>query len=195
MEFVIGAIAIWILWKLFRILIRKNNDYGRNTMGKENATISDIINKYGFEDASIIFYGLVLAKIINKNDHITLLKIKQFVREEFDAASQGDLSSQNFVEELCPDSSWYKGAMFESPEYPIDEAGGPQQTLLGIIIPLMHENTKLGVKLRCHIVEMLYDDYKIFNSAMLNLQVSSSAVRNFKNRRERLEYLLKNNVI
>lgn len=154
--------------------------------------VSQLIDKVGFEDASIFCYGLITAKLANTNTHIMLAQMSQFIREEFDAASQGNSYSRAFVQKQCPDSSWYRGAMQETPEYPIDETGGPQQAILALTNPIVSENPDLAVKFRCHIVGMIYEDYQLLISSELSkMPISAVAAGDFVRRRERLSYLCK----
>ena len=156
---------------------------------KKMSFVSQLIDKIGFEDASIFCYGLITAKLANTNTHIMLAQMSQFIREEFDAASQGNSYSRTFVQKQCPDSSWYRGAMQETPKYPIDEAGGPQQTLLVLANPMVSENPDLAVKFRCHLVEMIYEDYQLLSSELSNIPISAVAAADFVRRRERVSYL------
>lgn len=135
-------------------------------MSQQPSFATKLINELGFDDASILLYDLVLRKFNTDIPHILISQMEQFVREEFDAASQVSGYPQNFVKAVCPDSNWYTGAMGETARYPIDGSGGPQQKLLGIILPVINENPELGVKLRCQIVEMIYDDYQALSSIM-----------------------------
>ena len=157
---------------------------------KKKTLGSKLIKKLGFEDASIVLYGIVSSKFRTSDISILVSQMEQFVREEFDAASQGNEYSRSFVEKVCPDSSWYKGAMGEDSEYPIDEEKGPQQTLLIIIIPMINEDAQLAIKLRCKIVEMIYYDYQVLKSSMLDLALPVLSDVDFKTRRERLKYLI-----
>lgn len=158
---------------------------------KKMSLVSQLIDKVGFEDASIFCYGLITAKLANTNTHIMLAQMSQFIREEFDAASQGNSYSRAFVQKQCLDSSWYRGAMQETPEYPIDETGGPQQAILALTNPIVSENPDLAVKFRCHIVGMIYEDYQLISSELSKMPISAVAAADFVRRRERLSYLCK----
>lgn len=156
---------------------------------KKMSFASQLIDKIGFEDASIFCYGLITAKLANTNTHSMLAQMSQFIREEFDAASRGNSYSRTFVQKQCPDSSWYRGAMQEAPEYPIDEAGGPQQAILALTNPVVSENPDLAVKFRCHIVGMIYEDYQLLSSELSNIPISAVAAADFMRRRQRFSYL------
>jgi len=157
---------------------------------------SKLINQLGYEDASIVLYGMVSSRFDTNDTYKMVSQMGQFIREEFDAASRGNAYSIAFVNKLCHDSSWYEGAMGEQAEFPIDNPGGPQQTILGIIIPMIHENAELAVKLRCHIVEMIYEDYEVLKSELMNTPRSALfSSESLRKRRERLTYLFQNKLV
>lgn len=159
---------------------------------KSKSLVDKLVKDFGYEDASILLYGLVISKFDHSNIHVLFLQTEQFIREEFDAASQGSSYSKQFVNNICSDVGWYEGARKEDAEYPIDEADGPQQTLLSIIIPLINEgNGDFAVKLRCDIVKMIYEDLEILRAELIDAPVSASDGYNFTKRRDRLDYLMK----
>lgn len=128
----------------------------------------------------------------DRNDSETLFgQMTQFLREELDAASRGDERSINFANSLCSDPSWYKGAMGEEAEYPIDGEDGPQQTLLQLIIPFIKEDPDLAIKIRCRIVKILYRDYKLGIAQISGMPVSPIQVGELAERMKKLEYLTK----
>ena len=126
-----------------------------------------LIEQIGFDDACIVIYGILYTLFQDNSVMVIHKKVAQFVREEFDAAVGGDDFARNFVKTKCPDSSWYKGAMNEQAEFPIDQAGGPQQTLLAITAQMMQDDDVLAVKMRCTVVGFFYDAYK---AAELNMK-------------------------
>lgn len=162
---------------------------------KKKSYGSMLIEKLGFEDASIALYSFVLSKFNTEDNLIFVAQLAQFVREEFDAASQGNDYSRSFVRNICSNSNWYKGAMGEESEYPIDGHEGPQQAILNIILPMINEDAELAVKLRCHIVEMIYEDYQILMSHQANSPMSAIALANVKKRSDRLQYLVQNGLL
>ena len=135
-------------------------------MSQQPSFAIQLINKFGFNDASTILYDMVFRTFNADSQRALLSQMKQFVREEFDAASQARGYASDFVKRVCPNSNWYRGAMGETPRYPIDGDGGPQQTILAIVLPVIHENPELGIKLRCRIVEKIYNDYHELSLAM-----------------------------
>ena len=119
-----------------------------------------LIKQIGFDDACVVIYGIIYSLFYDKSEIVVHKKVKQFVREEFDAAVDGDDFAKRFVESRCPDSGWYKGAMSEQAEFPIDQAGGPQQTLLFLTSQMMQDDDVLAVKMRCTVVGYFYDVLK-----------------------------------
>lgn len=152
-----------------------------------------LIKRLGYEDASIALYGLILSRFNRSNADALFLQVSQFVREEFDAASQGNDYSISFVKSICNDPNWYRGAMSENAEIPIDQAGGPQQTLLQIILPIIKIQPDLAIKLRCDITKMFYNDYLLIQSELLQIPCSAFVAGECKKRNERLNFLLRNN--
>ena len=60
---------------------------------------------------------------------------------------------------------------------------------------MINEDAELAVKLRCHIVEMIYEDYQILMSHQANSPMSAIALANVKKRSDRLQYLVQNGLL
>lgn len=116
-----------------------------------------LIAELGINDVAI-YYCFLLSRKISMDVKLGLKERIQFIREELDAASQGNEYSQNFADYLEPNKAWYRGAICENSKLNIDREGGPQDTLLKIIIPLMKDDVDTAVKLRCAIVKYTFDD-------------------------------------
>lgn len=63
----------------------------------------------------------------------------------------GDSEAQKFAKTLYDEPSSYLGAMNENPKYPIDYPGGPQHTLLKMVLSLKSD-PELMVKFCCAVV-------------------------------------------
>ncbi|MBQ7608611.1 MAG: hypothetical protein IJU76_11675 [Desulfovibrionaceae bacterium] len=162
-----------------------------NRTSSENGALA-ILDQYDFEDACLIYYQYINQHISADNEYEYYMKIKQFVREEFDAAHMVEGYPRNFVEQTCKEGeAWYKGAMTEDSDYKIDGVNGPQQILLGIIYYLMQHNDKLAVKIRCEITKIFYEDLEIYMETQnRNVVGAKSNVSQYIfNRRRRFERL------
>ncbi|SRR5690554_6797503 len=81
----------------------------------------------------------------------------QFILEEIEAASQGNLTAMNFARNSGISSNEYKGSMSTSCAE-VDGPDGPQQALLAIYMQLM-SNPDLMVKLRTMITDNIMKEY------------------------------------
>lgn len=111
--------------------------------------IPKLIQKLGFDDATEFMADRIMECFKNNNmgrDHI-----RQFLREEADAASKGDAMARQFANSLFNDPNEYKGAMAENSPYPIDGPGGPKQMIILMFMQLK-DNLPLMVKFRCAVV-------------------------------------------
>lgn len=84
--------------------------------------------------------------------------IRQFLREEADAARQGDLEARKLARELFSDPAEYIGAMTEDTPYPVDMQGGPQQMIVAAGFQFA-DNRELGMKFRCAVVRQIKREY------------------------------------
>lgn len=130
---------------------------------------SRLVHTYGQEKIADVFFFVIACKF-SRNLEVKYCEMLQFLREEADAAQYGNEYARKFAESLFEDRSDYDGAMNEEAEYPIDGPGGPQQTLLKIILPVVGEDGELAVRLRCAIVRRVAD-FKCLVFMMLNQQV------------------------
>ena len=117
---------------------------------KSQPFIKKLINEYGFEETADSF-AQILYCVFNQNNKIRYHQLVQFLREEAEAASMGDSEAQKFAKTLYNEPSSYLGAMNENPKYPIDYPGGPQHTLLKMVLSLKSD-PELMVKFRCAVV-------------------------------------------
>ncbi|MCR5257136.1 MAG: hypothetical protein K6E40_03135 [Desulfovibrio sp.] len=125
--------------------------------GQEEFFTAKILRLFGFDDAAVYIYALVSSRF-STDSRAGFKERIQFVREELDAASQGDRYARDFAEWLEPNGAWYQGAMRERASYPVDGPGGPQMTLLASLLPLMRTDAETAMKLRCRIVKYVFDD-------------------------------------
>ncbi len=124
---------------------------------QEEFFTAKVLRLFGFDDCAVYIYALVSSRF--RADSLAGFKERiQFVREELDAASQGDGYARGFAEWLEPHGAWYRGAMRERASFPVDGPGGPQQTLLASLIPLMRTDAETAVRLRCRVVKYVFDD-------------------------------------
>lgn len=117
---------------------------------KSQSFIKKLISEYGFEETADSF-AQILYCVFNQNNKIRYHQLVQFLREEAEAASMGDSEAQKFAKTLYDEPSSYLGAMNENPKYPIDYPGGPQHTLLKMVLSLKSD-PELMVKFRCAVV-------------------------------------------
>lgn len=117
---------------------------------KSQPFIKKLISEYGFEETADSF-AQILYCVFNQNNKIRYHQLVQFLREEAEAASMGDSEAQKFAKTLYDEPSSYLGAMNENPKYPIDYPGGPQHTLLKMVLSLKSD-PELMVKFRCAVV-------------------------------------------
>lgn len=117
---------------------------------KSQPFIKKLISEYGFEKTADSF-AQILYCVFNQNNKIRYHQLVQFLREEAEAASMGDSEAQKFAKTLYDEPSSYLGAMNENPKYPIDYPGGPQHTLLKMVLSLKSD-PELMVKFRCAVV-------------------------------------------
>lgn len=139
--------------------------------------IKKLITEYGFERIADTF-SQILYVVFDPNRDIRFQQLKQFLREEAEAASMGDKNAQEFAKTLYEDPAAYRGAMSETPKYPIDQPGGPQQTLLKMVFSLRSE-PDLMVKFRCAIVERIAMYLTILMVANSNI-IGADAIVNQK---------------
>lgn len=144
----------------------------------------DIVKKFKKIIQYIETYGLgqiscVYALMINEFFHREIMSIRlsqmlQFLREEADAASYSDLPKiRNLGLEIFKDEKIYKGAMTEKALFPIDNAGGPQQTLLLLLMPIAQINMPLSADLRIAIVKHIAHLFNIFKSIVNEYKVNT----------------------
>lgn len=167
-------------------------------MSKNNSSmIKRIFDEFSFDDACLLYYYFVNHVMPRENEFTYYMFVKQFVREEFDAAYQAGGDARKFVELTCEEGlEWYRGAMHEYTQYAIDQEGGPQQLLTDIIFELMTLNKEKAVKIRCEITKIFYEDLKIYLETLYNTypvgSLSSTAryIANRNYRYKRLKELL-----
>lgn len=168
--------------------MRKKPSHEHNTKNY----IYEIIDKYDFEDAALIYFYFINQSIPSNDEFSYYMHVKQLVREEFDAAYKAGGYAKDFVEKTCQEGvSWFDGAMQENAEYKIDERGGPQQILLNTSIALMNRDAYLAVKMRCEITKIFYEDYELYNKSQFSfgLEPGSIEFRYNMNRHHRFERL------
>lgn len=129
-----------------------------NFFNQPKTPAGKLVAKFGIEDTAIFFANYINQLFVP--DSQSLKMRQQFIREELDAASQGDAYSRAFANSICPVPSWYRGAMQEHVDYPIDAPGGPQQTLNAICLHYSSEDEVQSRNLRCSIVDRI-DKYTV----------------------------------
>ncbi len=120
---------------------------------KEEKSIQELIKQDGIEHATRRF-AEVICEMLNTKENAY-----QFILEEVEAASGGNIAAMKFAAEsgILPEE--YSGAMQNSiPE--IDGENGPQQFLLDISSQLM-SNTDLMVKFRTQIAENVMKKFQL----------------------------------
>lgn len=130
---------------------RRNNSF----------SLKDFVRQYGFETTVNAFATIIMNKF-SDDINVKLAEMNQFLREEADAMSQGDAYPRSVARRLFEHPSEYRGAMLETSEYPIDQPGGPQQTLLAMTLRFMKEDVDLAVRFRCSVVERVKVGLYIF---------------------------------
>jgi hypothetical protein len=118
-----------------------------------NEYTDNLIKRDGFEETASL-----CAEVINKNKIHSHKVALQFVLEELDAASQGNDTAKNFVNNSGFNENEYVGAMNNSFEE-VDGPDGPQQMLLTQIMSVSSMDTK--VKLRVTIVDKIMQEWKL----------------------------------
>lgn len=118
---------------------------------KQKSDLEKIIEKDGIEYAAKRFTEIVMQKI-------TTVEIAyQFILEEIEAASRGNVIAMDFARNSGISSDEYKGSMSRSC-LEVDGPDGPQQTLLAICMQLIG-NQDLMVKLRIMINDNIMKEY------------------------------------
>lgn len=118
---------------------------------KQKSDLEKIIEKDGIEYAAKRFTEIIMQKIT------TAEVAYQFILEEIEAASQGNVIAMDFARNSGISSDEYKGSMSRSC-LEVDGPDGPQQTLLAICMQLTG-NQDLMVKLRIMINENIMKEY------------------------------------
>ena len=127
------------------------------TAGQEDFLTARLLKMFGFGDAAVYIYALV-SGVFSRNTRTGFRERVQFVRSELDEASRGCAYARAFAGWLAPRGSWYRGAMLERAEYPVDGPQGPQRVLLESVVPLMDADAATAVRLRCQVVKYVFDD-------------------------------------
>lgn len=156
--------------------------FKKNKKVPKISNIDNLIKQYGYEIV-IKFLCLSIITSFSRDTNIQLHEIEQFLREEADAASQGDEMAKSFANILFDDPSYYRGAMQEEAKYPIDGPNGPQQRLLRIILPLKNR-PDLMISVRCSIVMEVFRNYKAIKDFVINS--NSNAIVSIMEERDKL---------
>lgn len=143
---------------------------------RKKFSVKSIVDEFGYTVTAQAFAMLICTKFSMDNE-ICIAQMTQFLREEADAASQGDEYAQNFAKELFDDPADYKGAMNEDAEYPIDEPGGPQQMLVKLSFLMKDENPEFAVKFRCAIVKRIAIMQSIRMSILIESALSETSIK------------------
>lgn len=115
----------------------------------------EAVKKYGLEELAEVMAIIVRARF-SRDPEERMGQIGQFLREEAEAMTKAGGYRAQVAKKLFDDESDYMGAMAEAAEYPVDNPGGPQQTLLKMTFDFMREidgKSDLPAKFRCAVVE------------------------------------------
>lgn len=113
----------------------------------------DLINSIGLDKTAELVAEYLNQKILSEDVAM------QFILEELEAASKGNLSAQLFAETSGFDKSDYEGSMSNSFEE-VDGPNGPQQEILNLCM-MLHSNEQLMVQFRVKIVDRIMQIWKL----------------------------------
>ena len=114
----------------------------------------EAIQEYGLQQLAEVMAIVVISKFSSDPGERSG-QVRQFLREDADGMSQGDAYARQFARRLFDDESEYIGAMREHPKFPVDYAGGPQETLLQISMDFMRATggqSAMAARFKCAIV-------------------------------------------
>lgn len=144
-----------------------HTDVGNIDIENQLNRLLGYINEYGLESISFAYAVFINQLFNNEVLSIRLIQMLQFLREEADAASYSEVPEiRRFALELFEDEKFYVDAMSETPLFPIDLPGGPQQVLLALTFSLVHINMSLSTQFRIAIVRHISYFYKKYKEIL-----------------------------
>ena len=154
-------------------LVKQQSMTSQRTNFSGSKDVQKYISNHGYGAAVIKFSKVIIEKIPSRE------LAYRFTLEELDGARQGNEYAMNYVKNCGVEPSEYIGAL-EKANSAVDNANGPQQTLLRLAISLM-EDRELAAKFKCDVGEAVMRHFGIgaydpsYNSRELRFETYQEA--------------------